>query len=440
MMSSDRIEDIHSYKKIKRDIKGAKALATFAEFGSKIGLVDGEGLMKELAQLNELEEQIIEISKLPDEFNDLFSEKGWIAYESMNTTVMKVAIQLMKQGEEEKAENELLAYYTGERIKLKMIRLRNIPEFMKRHHLLQVAHEEYVNKKYITCIPLLLMIIDGAVNDIDKNKGFFTTNVDLHAWDSIAAHQNGLTKLRDIFNRGRKSTTTDEIYLPYRNGILHGRDLNYGNQKVAAKAWALMFAIQDWKIALNKGKKNPIPKEPVKSFKENWDELVQTIDSYEKNRKEREEQSQKVSKWKPREFEIEDIHKMSGDLSDCDENTPELKVLEFLQYWKKKNYGKIAMSIRKGMLNDKSISELAGEYRSKLSGYELIDYELVEIKDESPVISEVFVNTKYKVDDSEKEKKLKFRLIYEDGQGNIYMRGSKEGQWMLFDEFIYEIF
>ena len=438
-MSSDRIEDIHSYKKIRKDIKGFKALSSLAKFASLLGLVDKEQL-KGLEKINEIEEQMNELSKLPDEFNDYFSDKGWIAYESMNTNVIKSAIQFAKQGEEEKAESELLNHYSGENIKWQINLLKNIPEFMKRYHLIQVAYEDYIDKKYITCIPLQLIIIDGAVNDIDKGKGFFTTSIDLHAWDSIAAHRNGLTKLRDIFNRSRKSTTTERIEKPFRNGILHGRDLNYGNQKVAAKAWALMFAIRDWKVALNKGKKNPIPEEPTKSFKENWTELVDSINLYREAKKKREEQSHKVSMWKPREFKIGDTHPTKGELSDYEENSPELKVFEFLHYWKKKNYGKIAMSIRKTILTDKPIGQLAGKYRNELSDKELLDYELVEIKDESPAISEVFVKTKYRINDSETEKKLKFRLVYEDEEGSPFVRGDEEGKWMIFESFIYEIF
>lgn len=34
--------------------------------------------------------------------------------------------------------------------------------------------------------------------------------------------------------------------MPYRNAILHGRDLNYANEYVSCKLLALMFAVADW--------------------------------------------------------------------------------------------------------------------------------------------------------------------------------------------------
>ena len=34
--------------------------------------------------------------------------------------------------------------------------------------------------------------------------------------------------------------------MPYRNGILHGRDLNYGNKFVAGKCIVMLLAISEW--------------------------------------------------------------------------------------------------------------------------------------------------------------------------------------------------
>jgi hypothetical protein len=47
--------------------------------------------------------------------------------------------------------------------------------------------------------------------------------------------------------------------MPYRNGILHGRDLNYGNEYVSCKCVALLFAVAEWMAMKNsedKRKKN----------------------------------------------------------------------------------------------------------------------------------------------------------------------------------------
>ena len=84
------------------------------------------------------------------------------------------------------------------------------------------------------------------MNDYTKSKGFFAEGTDVTAWDCLVGCSDGLTKMKGIFNKGRNKTNHEEIRVPYRNGILHGRDLNYGNEYVSCKCVALMFALADW--------------------------------------------------------------------------------------------------------------------------------------------------------------------------------------------------
>src|SRR5690606_18316189 len=175
------------------------------------------------------------------------------------------------------AEEKLADYYTSENLKWLSKQLKGIPEFFKRYELIRLAYEDTISKRFHSAIPVILMVIDGGVNDIDKNKGFFTETSDLTAWDSISAHSTGLSKLRDILNKGRNRTNTEEIFLPYRNGILHGRDISYANKYVSAKCWLTLIAINDWAKALKKNNENP-PQEPKNlSFTESLNELKNTI-------------------------------------------------------------------------------------------------------------------------------------------------------------------
>ena len=85
----------------------------------------------------------------------------------------------------------------------------------------------------------------------EKRRGFFAEEVDLQAWDSIAAYSKGLNVLVSIFQKGRKTTRIKPIFLPYRHGIIHGMDLGYDNKVVAAKTWAALFATRDWALRRN---------------------------------------------------------------------------------------------------------------------------------------------------------------------------------------------
>jgi hypothetical protein len=133
--------------------------------------------------------------------------------------------------------------------------------FVIRWDLAQAAKREYLAGRYDSGVPMQLMLLDGFVNDIAQ-MGFFTDRTDLTAWDSIAAHDSGLKRLAEIFGTKRTKTTKDSITIPYRNGILHGRDLGYANKTVAAKCWAALSAISDWAAALRDGRKQPKPKPP----------------------------------------------------------------------------------------------------------------------------------------------------------------------------------
>ncbi|WP_234964988.1 hypothetical protein [Acinetobacter johnsonii] len=112
--------------------------------------------------------------------------------------------------------------------------------------MLELLKLDYQAGRYHACIPLLLALIDGLANDISAHVGFFAGKTDLELFDSITAHETGLPFLKTIMNSSRTTTTTKEISIPYRNGILHGRDLNFANKEVASKCWWVLASLIEW--------------------------------------------------------------------------------------------------------------------------------------------------------------------------------------------------
>ncbi|MBR8699155.1 hypothetical protein I8F96_02705 [Enterococcus casseliflavus] len=100
----------------------------------------------------------------------------------------------------------------------------------------------------------MLTLVDGIVNDINPT-GLFADATDLDVWDSIAGHSIGLNSLVDILKTNRTKTNVEPIYLPYRNGILHSRELNYNNKIVAIKTFAILFYVNDWIQSLESEKR-----------------------------------------------------------------------------------------------------------------------------------------------------------------------------------------
>lgn len=438
MKEDNKIENIPSYSKLRKEIEGADSLRKFVKFLSVFGFKD-KGLNETLDKIPDFKKQIIHLSTLPDKFNNFFAQSGWIAHESMNSDLMEKTVGLAESGKIVEANHELVNYYCSGEIEWLLIHFKGIPEFAKRYDFIKLAYQDTIDKKFYSCIPILLMIIDGSVNDIDKNKGFFTESTDLTAWDSIAAHSYGLSVIRDVFNSNRKKTTTEPIDMPYRNGILHGRDLNYANEIVAAKCWATLIAIKDWAKAIKEGKKETPEPEKELSFKENLAELKRSLDQYTETKKKNAEVSRKVEKWKPRQIVIGvDIPK-TGDVSEYTDFYPEKEAILFATYWQKKNYGKIVGQIQRFSSREVSLGKEAKRIRELLDNKKLIDFEITKINDKSPTISEITIKVGYDLNDETVTKSIILRFICEGNNGEISIIGDKNCTWRFIDNFFYDL-
>ena len=417
------IKDNPSTKQLKGEMAIASViLKTCKLFGMKYD---------DMPDIKAMRKQLDDLAKLPDEFNTFFADKGWIAYESFHVPTMQVAIELMKQGDAEAAENEILSYYkVFSNIRMMIVSRGSVIEAYKpRKQLALYALEEYENGRYYACVPLLLMIIDGIVNDISKETGFFAEKTDLTSWDSIAGHHTGLTKLKNIYNQSRKKTNNDEIKMPFRNGILHGRDLNFNNIYVAAKCWGCLGAVIDWGKDIADGKKNAPPPEPLKTLKESWNEIKNSWKSYEASKQANEEVHKKVEKWEPREFDsvimsVENIS--STDLPDW---SPEKSVVEFFELWQKKNYGFMADRTWYNQKFEPRKNKIA-EIKNIVNNKSLLKYRIFNTVDEAPVISEVYIDLSIEYSGQQFEKQIKFRMIYE---GENVVHGDEGGEWKMIN-------
>lgn len=264
-MNEPQIRDIPSLKKLLDDVKRFETMKqSMPLLGPILRLigVDVTKLKELLAEGDSLKLQTEALTSLPDRFNDQFASRGWIAYDSLNLELVKAAVVKAECGDLDGGEAILVEHYTEETIRLKLTWLSWIDAFRPRSTLAEKALSDYGAGRYHASVPVVLALLDGFVDDL-QDRGFFAAGVDLTAWDSIAAHEKGLGKLVQVLSQPRKKTRTEAITLPYRHGILHGRDLNYDNKLVAAKTWAALFATGDWAAKIIRGHKTA-PPEPVK--------------------------------------------------------------------------------------------------------------------------------------------------------------------------------
>ena len=263
-----RIADNPSIKNIVEPIEGFHNLLKFQEFAPIFGSIFPD-LNEHASKIKELHIQVQELASIPDNFNDLFSKRGWIASEFMSVDWMREAIKIANEKSVNDAEVVLADHYDEVFLKFLFYRISWRDVFDKRMRLIELAREDYLAERYHACIPLLLALIDGIVQDLSKHVGFFAEQSDVTAWDSIAGHESGLQFIAEIFKQTRKKTNEEPITIPFRNGILHGKELAFDNKIVAAKCWATLSAIRDWIHSVE----NPKEMKKEKTFEEILNDL-----------------------------------------------------------------------------------------------------------------------------------------------------------------------
>lgn len=373
-------------------------------------------LNQTFSNFSSLKEQA-KIVLLPDKFNEAFSSYGWVAYESINTEVMKRALELKSEEGLECAEIYLADSYDDKALEFGIKRFQGNPDFKKRTRLADLAREDYLSGRYHACVPLLLSLIDGLVNDVSKHVGFFAQNVELKAWDCIAAHESGLQTLASIFTQGRNKTNDDSISIPYRNGILHGRELAFDNKLVAAKCWAALFAARDWAAALDEGKKKSQPEEKL-----SWTQLAEQIHYTNRTKK-------AIEEWVPRASENISYLPFEGESSKLPKNSPERAVSEFLNHWCNKRFGPLADALL--YYTDTPKGKKAGIARQDFGKHIPISFKIIGIEDRAAATSNISVALTFSVQGKEKIVDISVSANYQDADNNFLVRSMPGGYWKI---------
>jgi len=114
MEKEPRIRDIPRINKPIQDIQNLKAakeaLPLLNPLLKQLG-IDTDKIDLELAKVEEMGRSAEELASIPDRFNDLFAERGWIIYELLNLEVAKAAIKKAESGDIDGAETDLVNYY-----------------------------------------------------------------------------------------------------------------------------------------------------------------------------------------------------------------------------------------------------------------------------------------------------------------------------------------
>ncbi len=353
------------------------------------------------------------------EYNKNFSDKGWIIYDSINIEMVKKANHILKEKGETEAEKYIVNYYLTE-VKGTINWLYNAsPEFSIRRELIKKAIDKHFDKDYGSAILIFLTIADGIINDYTKSKGLFTDNVDLSCWDCLVGCNSGLKKIKGIYNSPRKKTNTEMIYFPYRNGILHGRDLVYDNEIVSSKCIVMLFAIRDWIV----NKNNETTRKEKYQKEINPPSLSDSLKKYKKIQ----EDKKIIAQWKPENIEIGKDIPISGGKEEYKTYPYIYCVIEMLELWQKKNYGKLAEKLNIMFSYEENKNKRPKECRMLFEKNNLKGFKLLKIIDQAICMKviEIYVET------DKKSGNIILGVIYE-GEDICALPQNNDGQWKIY--------
>lgn len=367
-----------------------------------------------LQKVSNLEKDLAEHVAIIDHFTATFSEVGWIMFDNMNMQIADRAVAAARATGVEAGEQVLVDYYKEDVLKFHLQMMSGIKAFKPRSELAQKAARDFVSGRYYASVLVVLTLMDGLVNELhEKRRGFFAEGTELNAWDSIAAQECGLGTLIRLFGKGRYKTTSDDLRIPFRNGIIHGTDLGYDNPLVAAKLWAAFFAVGDWARRVESGLTEP-PSAKVEPS------LRDVLEQHEKNRAEFEQLEQWIPRGNGQDIDVE---------FPLQPGTPESVAADYLQLWEKKNYG--FMAKHHCHFWHRGDEKVVKNLREELRNFVLTDFQIVKVCDAAPAISEVTARCLIAEDGEPNTVEQRFRMIFEDSLGDPHARGHDGAEWKL---------
>ena len=134
--------------------------------------------MKEISRKSQESESFVdEHSSIPDRFNDIFSELGWIYYRSFDSGIALNAINRAESNDLNGAEIELVEHYKSNLIEYNLQELDKLEAFRPRSPLAKKALIDYNDKRYHASVPIVLALIDGMITDAYLDAGGSQLNI-----------------------------------------------------------------------------------------------------------------------------------------------------------------------------------------------------------------------------------------------------------------------
>lgn len=405
-----RIVDNPTTQELKKVLPLVKMMSALSGAADAVGIKSDK-----LRNLGKMASDVLsqaEVLDLPDRFNAAFAKRGWVATSSISLDMMRSALAFHDAGEPEKAEQAIQEWFTEETIRLFAItRAKRFDATIGRWHQLTEALSLTLEERYVSAVPLILIACDGFASDI-LGTSPFEKEADLSVFDSIAGHPTSLPSLIKLLTKGVRKSSDDNLSLPLRHGILHGRSLGYSNKLVCMKAWMLMIALVDW--AADKDSEAFRKKERERKEKFSLREFA------ERSRKHQDDR-EALEAFVPREI-------TAPFPEDLDPSSPEAVIMTFLSAWQNRNFGTMAKLAVRGP--DEPINKVAGDMRRDVDQVALTSFELHSFTQSSMMAASAVVSMHGRTAAGEVGGKFRIRSWRYTTEGHFAMP-TDDGYWVV---------
>lgn len=356
----NRIADLPSVQELSAVLPAVRVVRRVAKLLVKTGL-GGDKVRQIIEGADQLLTQS-DILNLPDNFNAVYAERGWVATSSMSVDAMRAALEKHKEGDPDAGEEVIADWVLDpETINLFAIkRSKSFGDVDGRWHQLREALTLTEEGRYWSAVPLVLIACDGFASDV-LGTSPFEKNADLSLFDSMVAHPTSLPAAITRITKGVRKSSDDVLSLPLRHGILHGRSLGYANRAVCGKVWMLMIALVDWAWDKREEQLRLTKDEARRSA--TWSDLSASL---QKNRSDK----AAIEAFVPRHWE-------GPFAQDLAEDEPAFAFREFLTGWANRNFG--LMAKRAVNITRQKHGHLAGRMRADTEHVQLVEFEILSV-------------------------------------------------------------
>ena len=379
---------------------------------------------KQFAEVEKAMESVKAHGEHLAQFARTYGPLGWTTYDRISTDLLAELSTLEPQA----GETLLTAHHLdADTLRILSYRMRS-PAYEPWTEVFERAAERAGAEDYLSAVPLLLLIIDGVCTTTTQ-KHPFSGGADAPVFDTITSGPGGIADGLKILGATRRKLSTEPISAPYRHGIVHGLEPNFGHAIVAAKAFNLLQAMVDY-FDRRRDEAARLAKAAKEQRQPSWKEVAGGIRDLEAKKR-------ALAAWKARDPVYGAVLARKGESHTLDPQSPEAAAVAYLEALVSRNFGLLAKKTID--YPKRSLGYRAGRIRSELEGLALDDWRIVGFRDEGAAMSVVDVAVVVSGEGRAYEGELPMRLLYFDADNQSLVRSEVGGDWVVQPDFYTQV-